>query len=69
VAAQESFGLYAEWLDVPVQRLRRLNRLSGRQPLALGTKLRLDFSRVSVAQFSKKRQEFHRHIEQEIFLA
>jgi LysM repeat protein len=69
VAAQESLGLYAEWLDVPVQRLRRLNRLSRQKPLALGAKLRLDFSKVSVGQFSKKRREFHRHIEQELFLA
>jgi membrane-bound lytic murein transglycosylase D len=69
VTAQESLGLYAEWLDVPVQRLRQLNRLSRQQSLALGTKLRLDFSRVSVAQFSKKRREFHRHIEPELFLA
>jgi membrane-bound lytic murein transglycosylase D len=69
VAAKESLGLYAEWLDVPVQRLRRLNHLPRRQPLALGMRLRLDFSRVSVAQFNKKRREFHRHIEQELLLA
>jgi membrane-bound lytic murein transglycosylase D len=69
VAAQESLGHYAEWLDVSVRRLRRLNRLSRRQALALGTTLRLDFSRVSVALFSKRRRAFHRDIEQEVLHA
>ena len=37
VAAQEQLSQYAEWLDMPVQRLLTLNRLSQRQTPALGT--------------------------------
>ena len=52
VAAQEQLSQYADWLDVPVQRLLTLNRLSQRQTPTLGTTLRLDFSKVSAAQFT-----------------
>jgi membrane-bound lytic murein transglycosylase D len=69
VAAKESLGHYAEWLDVPVQRLRKLNRLSRRQSLALGRRLRLDFSRVSVVQFSQRRKAFHHRIARELLYA
>jgi LysM repeat protein len=42
VAAQEQLSQYAEWLDVPVQRLLTLNRLSQRQTPALGATVRLE---------------------------
>jgi hypothetical protein len=64
VAAQEQLSQYAEWLDVPVQRLLTLNRLSQRQTPALGTPLRLDFSKVSVAQFTQRRLQYHRSLEE-----
>jgi membrane-bound lytic murein transglycosylase D len=64
VAAQEQLSQYAEWLNVPVQRLLSLNRLSKRQTPALGTTLRLDFSRVSATQFTQRRLQYHRGLEE-----
>ena len=64
VAAQEQLSQYADWLDVPVQRLLTLNRLSQRQAPALGTTLRLDFSKVSAAQFAQRRLQYHRGLEE-----
>ena len=64
VAAQEQLSQYAEWLDVPVQRLLTLNRLSQRQTPALGTTLRLDFSKASAAQFTQRRVQYHRGLEE-----
>jgi membrane-bound lytic murein transglycosylase D len=64
VAAQEQLSQYAEWLDVPVQRLLTLNRLSQRPSLALGTTVRLDFSKVSAAQFTQRRLQYHRGLEE-----
>jgi LysM repeat protein len=64
VAAQEQLGQYAEWLDVPVQRLLTLNRLSQRQTPALGTTVRLDFSKVSAAQFTQRRLQYHHGLEE-----
>jgi LysM repeat protein len=64
VAAQEQLSQYAEWLNVPVQRLLTLNRLSKRQTPALGTPLHLDFSKVSAAQFTQRRLQYHRGLEE-----
>jgi len=64
VAAEEQLSQYAEWLDVPVQRLLTLNHLSRRQTPALGTTLRLDFSKVSAAQFTQRRLHYHRSLEE-----
>jgi LysM repeat protein len=64
VAAQEQLSQYADWLDVPVQRLRTLNRLSQRQTPALGTAVRLDFTKVSAAQFTQRRLQYHRSLEE-----
>jgi LysM repeat protein len=64
VAAQEQLSQYADWLDVPVQRLLTLNRLSQRQTPTLGTTLRLDFSKVSAAQFTQRRLQYHRSLEE-----
>ncbi len=64
VAAQEQLSQYAEWLNVPVQRLLTLNRLSKRQTPALGTTLRLDFSKVSAAQFTQRRLQYHHGLEE-----
>jgi membrane-bound lytic murein transglycosylase D len=64
MAAQEQLSQYAEWLDVPVQRLLTLNHLSQRQTPALGATVRLDFSKVSAAQFTQRRLQYHRSLEE-----
>ena len=64
MAAQEQLSQYADWLDVPVQRLLTLNHLSQRQTPALGTTVRLDFSKVSAAQFTQRRLQYHRSLEE-----
>jgi membrane-bound lytic murein transglycosylase D len=67
VVATETLGLYAEWLEIPVRRLRALNHLSPRRPLSVGARLRLDFSRVSEALFTRRRLQYHRRIEENFF--
>jgi len=64
VAAQEQLSQYADWLDVPVQRLLTLNRLPARQSPPPGTAIRLDFSKVSAAQFTQRRLQYHRSLEE-----
>ena len=65
----ETLGLYATWLELPVERLYVLNRLSRRHPLAVGTTLRLDFSHVSEAVFRQRRLRYHRRLEENFFQA
>jgi membrane-bound lytic murein transglycosylase D len=59
VISEETLGHYAEWLGLPASRLRTLNRLRSGQPVMLGRRLKLDFSRVSRADFEQKRRDFH----------
>lgn len=69
VAAEETLGRYAEWLEVPVSRLRSLNKLSGSATASLGRMLQLDFSRVSREKFDGRRREFHDSLQATFFAA
>ena len=55
VQALETLGHYADWLGIPTQRLRDLNRMSFREAVVIGQKLNLDFSRVDAATFERRR--------------
>jgi membrane-bound lytic murein transglycosylase D len=67
VDAGETLGHYADWLEIPTQRLRNLNGLSSGRRLRLGQRLKLDFSRISEAEFLQRRVEFHKGIEEDFF--
>jgi membrane-bound lytic murein transglycosylase D len=67
VDALETLGHFAEWLELPADRLRRLNNLSPRRPLRLGQRIRLDFSRVPREVFLERRLEYHKGVEEDFF--
>jgi len=67
VEATETLGHYADWLQVPTQRLRNLNKLKPRQPVQLGQKLQLDYSRVSRESFEQARRDYHAKLQGEFF--
>ena len=48
-----------------MQRLLTLNHLSARQSPSIGAAVRLDFSKVSAAQFTQRRLQYHRGLEEE----
>ena len=67
VDAGETLGHYADWLELPTGRLRRLNGISGRRSLRMGQRLQLDFSAASAQVFQRRRIEFHKGIEEDFF--
>ncbi len=67
VQPEETLGHYAEWLEIPTQRLRVLNRIRQGKDIQIGQKIRLDFSSVSCDQFLERRNLYHRMIEDEFF--
>ncbi len=67
VAADETLGHYADWLDIPTSRLRTLNNLRGNATVSLGRSLKLDFSKVPVEQFEQQRRAFHQSRQAEFF--
>ncbi|HTV49560.1 MAG TPA: transglycosylase SLT domain-containing protein [Steroidobacteraceae bacterium] len=69
VAAAETLGHYAEWLDVSATRLRLLNHLHHGRTVLMGHRVRLDFSHVTRDAFEAKRREYHRNLEASYFAA
>jgi membrane-bound lytic murein transglycosylase D len=68
VEATETLGQYADWLQLPTQKLRNVNKLRPRQPVLLGQKLNLDYSRVSRENFEQLRRDYHAKLQGEFFL-
>jgi len=69
VQALETLGHYADWLEVPTQRLRDLNSLSFREAVVLGQSLTLEFGRVDAATFEQRRRAYHQQIQSDFFAA
>ena len=67
VAAAETIGHYADWLDLPASRLRSANHMRYGRPVEMGRKIRLDFAKVSRDVFESRRREYHRALEASYF--
>jgi membrane-bound lytic murein transglycosylase D len=67
VAAAETLGHYADWLQLPASRLRALNNLTSRTPVLLGRQLKLDFARVDRVSFEQRRRDYHQRLQAEYF--
>jgi peptidoglycan lytic transglycosylase D len=67
VQASETLGHFADWLGIRAWDIRRLNNMAYRDPVIVGKRLSLDFSRVNIAEFELKRREFHASLQQEFF--
>jgi membrane-bound lytic murein transglycosylase D len=67
IHASETLGHYADWLGIRAWDIRRLNNMAFRDPVIIGKRLKLDFSRVNIAEFELKRRDFHSSLQQEFF--
>jgi membrane-bound lytic murein transglycosylase D len=68
VEATETLGQYADWLQIPTQKLRNVNKLKPKQAVLLGQKLNLDYSRVSREAFEQVRRDYHAKLQGEFFV-
>ena len=67
IQASETLGHFAEWLGIRAWDIRRLNNMAYRDPVIIGERLRLEFSRVSIADFERARREFHSSMQRDFF--
>lgn len=67
IQAAETLGHYAEWLGVSSWDIRRLNGFDFNDPVIIGKRLTLDFSKVSATQFEQLRREYHRNLQNDFF--
>jgi membrane-bound lytic murein transglycosylase D len=69
VQALETLGHFADWLEVPTQRLRDLNSLSFKEGVVLGQTLTLEFARIDAPTFEQRRRAYHEQIQSDFFAA
>jgi len=68
VSVEETLGHFAEWLDIPTWRIRRLNQLGRSSTIRLGQRISLPLSSASsLENFSQKRLEYHMALEEDFF--
>ena len=63
----ETLGHYADWLGIRTQRLRDINGLKFRTPVRVGRRIKLDLDQSTVADFERRRAEYHREQQDAFF--
>jgi membrane-bound lytic murein transglycosylase D len=63
----ETLGHYADWLGIKTQRLRDINGLAFRTPVAVGERIKLDLSKVAAAEFVRLRSAYHQQQQDTFF--
>lgn len=56
----ETLGHFGDWLEIKTQRLRDLNGMAFRTPVAVGQRIRLDLNTVEAKVFEERRVAYHR---------
>jgi len=69
VEAEETLGHYADWLEIPTRKIRRLNRFRFGRPIHYGQKLKLPFIKISKVEFEERRMLYHRELMEDFFQA
>lgn len=67
IQAAETLGHYADWLDLRSDRLAQINQLHEGQPLVVGHRLKLDFSKVPPGKFEQRRIAYHQSLQADYF--
>ncbi|MBD3288102.1 LysM peptidoglycan-binding domain-containing protein [candidate division KSB1 bacterium] len=67
VMPDETLGHFADWLEVPTQKLRELNGLSFHQEIHLGQRIKIAYTNVRKEEFEQRRMEYHRGVEEDFF--
>ena len=65
--ASESIGQLANWLEIPTWDIRRLNNIPYGDRVVIGSRVQINFARVSRSEFENRRREFHSTLQQDFF--
>ncbi len=69
VEVEETLGHYADWLEIPTRKIRRLNRYRFGKPIHYGQKLKLPFAKVTKEDFEERRYLYHKELVEDFFVA
>ena len=59
--------MLADWLDLPINNLAKLNKLKTSSDLNLGQKILIPLTKNQLDDFKKRREEFHLSVEEDFF--
>ena len=69
VETDETLGHYADWLDIPTKRIRRLNKYRYGRPIQYGQKIRIPFGKVTFEEFEERRYLYHKELIEDFYQA
>lgn len=67
VEIEETLGHFAEWLEIPTNNIRRLNRFPYSKTLPLHMNVKIPLDKISKEQFEETRFEYHKKIQEDFF--
>lgn len=67
VQSMETLGHFGDWLGIRTQLLRDINGLAFRTPVAVGQRLKIDTSEVSIEDFENLRTAYHKQQQDAFF--
>ena len=65
----ETLGHYADWLEIPTQTIRNLNKLPFGRRITARKKIKIPFGKVGRELFEERRYEFHKEVEEDFYSA
>ncbi len=69
VQVGETLGHYAEWLDIPTFKVRRINSFSYKRSIHAGQEIIIPLHGITKEVFEEKRYEYHKEIIENFFAA
>lgn len=67
VETEETLGHYADWLQIPTQKIRTLNNFKYGKSISVDQKIKIPLKTKSVQEFEEQRYEYHKEIEEDFF--
>jgi len=67
VAPEETLGHYADWLQIPTQKIRNLNRLTYGKAISIDQKIKIPLAQKDKEKFEELRYEYHKEMEEDFF--
>ncbi len=68
ISLNETLGHFAEWLDIPTQRIREVNHMGGRSTIQIHQELFIPAENKGVVEnFNQRRLEYHMALEEDFY--
>ncbi|MCP3944086.1 MAG: transglycosylase SLT domain-containing protein [Desulfobacteraceae bacterium] len=67
VAPEETLGHYADWLQIPTQKIRALNQFAYGKHISINQKIQIPLAQKDKDRFEELRYEYHKEMEEDFF--